>query len=441
MEDLEKQQKIQQARCRTAVDTLTHMFGAVIRKKKPLDRELSSWFRNHTGIGSRDRRLLGDLVFSFFRHWGWLRKVQETDPTGEKSPRRKKNWTAWTEPDWQQLIAVAAFLADIKDPLPASLETPLQSVLKNGEKISMADKVVLLENLFQISLSTNQLMPTRFRSLYYQPEQFDAFLEAQLERPPVWLRCNTVAVAEEVLKELSATEVECERVGELAIKISGRFNINNIKAYNQGQVEVQDFASQTIGKVCAPSEGERWWDTCAGSGGKSLQLYAMLQGKGSIQATDNREHAIKELKKRTDRAKIRLKVGLFDLLKKDPDKEAYDGVLVDVPCSNSGTWRRNPDLRLNFDTEKVKEVAELQFKLLDRAAVAVKPGGVLVYSTCSVTQQETFDNVERFLKAHPEFKGDTFPHPLKDEMVDTCLPLTHDLNDNDSMFVARFTRK
>ncbi|MFO7610035.1 MAG: RsmB/NOP family class I SAM-dependent RNA methyltransferase, partial [Candidatus Krumholzibacteriia bacterium] len=177
-----------------------------------------------------------------------------------------------------------------------------------------------------------------------------------------------------------------------------------------GRVDVQDLASQRIGQAVDAQPGQVVWDCCAGAGGKSLQLAALLEGKGAVHATDLYENKLKDLRKRARRAGwANLRAGLWDgdrLPDFGPEVDrrgGFDRVLVDAPCSGSGTWRRHPDGRLRFAADQLPDLAAVQASLLETAAGAVRPGGLLVYATCSWFTAENEDVVAGFLAARPEF--------------------------------------
>jgi len=167
-----------------------------------------------------------------------------------------------------------------------------------------------------------------------------------------------------------------------------------------------------------------------------------MGNKGNVLATDIRGYKLDELKKRARRAQfcnIRMKAWDGEHL---PSRHLeFDGVLVDAPCSNTGTWRRNPDARWTKDAETVAEMAQLQRTILERVAPAVKPGGLLVYATCSLLQDENEQIVEEFLGKHPEFDADPLQHPVTGEVTAGHLRIWPDEADSDGMYVARLHRR
>jgi 16S rRNA (cytosine967-C5)-methyltransferase len=207
-------------------------------------------------------------------------------------------------------------------------------------------------------------------------------------------------------------------------------------------LEVQDVASQAVGLVCDPDPGERWWDACAGAGGKALHLAGLMGGKGLVVATDVNAARLKEAVRRARRSPFRnLTTKEWDGRHVAGKARSFDGVLVDAPCSAIGTWRRNPDARWTTDRQAIPRLAELQAGILHAAAPGVKPGGTLVYSVCTLTSPETTGVVRTFLEGHPEFQLDPFPHPFTGSATDGTLQIWPQDGDCDAMFIARMIRK
>ncbi len=242
------------------------------------------------------------------------------------------------------------------------------------------------------------------------------WLATQGERPPVWLRARDPGAAAELRAE--GLEV-VEEQG--ALRVIGRRRIEETAAYRAGKVEIRDLASQLLGARAEPRHGQVAWDVCAGRGGKTVQMADALRGKGSVHATDIDPRKLADLKVRVRRAgladHVRIRGWDGEVV---PDfgpeaRRGFDVILVDAPCSSAGTWRRNPDARLRVDPAEAPGRAELQKKLLALAATALRPGGRLVYGTCSWLVEEDEDVaaslpgfvVEDALFGPPEVDADT----------------------------------
>lgn len=190
-----------------------------------------------------------------------------------------------------------------------------------------------------------------------------------------------------------------------ALVYDGEADLFKTPEFHAGAFEIQDIASQAVGWLCAPQAGETWWDACAGEGGKTLHLSDLMQNKGLIWASDRAAWRLQKLKRRAARAEVfNYRATLWDGGVRLPTKTKFDGVLVDAPCSGIGTWQRNPHARWTTEAKDVEELAEVQGKLLENVAKAVKPGGKLIYSVCTLTRRETVGVVENFNRTQPEFE-------------------------------------
>ncbi|MPN34050.1 Ribosomal RNA small subunit methyltransferase B [bioreactor metagenome] len=197
-----------------------------------------------------------------------------------------------------------------------------------------------------------------------------------------------------------------------------------------------------VGLICAPKPGETWWDACAGEGGKALHLSDLMENKGLIWVSDRAEWRLRKLKQRAARAKMfNYRMAAWDGGLKLPTKTKFDGVLVDGPCSGVGTWHRNPHARWTTGLEDVRELAQVQLNLLNHAASAVKPGGKLVYSVCTLTRSETISVVEQFVAAHPEMETLELADPLR-PVGATAPSITYRTEEcgGNGMFVAGWRR-
>ncbi|HXA81258.1 MAG TPA: RsmB/NOP family class I SAM-dependent RNA methyltransferase, partial [Opitutaceae bacterium] len=226
-----------------------------------------------------------------------------------------------------------------------------------------------------------------------------------------------------------------------ALRYTGEKDLFRTPEFQAGAFEIQDLASQFVGHACAPQPGETWWDACAGAGGKTLHLADLMQNKGLVWASDRSARRLTALKQRTARAKIfNYRTAPWDGSARLPTKTKFDGILVDAPCSGVGTWQRNPHARWTTTTTDVRELAAVQLQLLNHAAPALKPGGRLIYSVCTLTRSETTAVAEAFATAHPELE----PQPLfgsgSAAPVSQLTILPHEINAN-GMFIAGWKRR
>ncbi len=413
---------------------LERTLDAVFTDGIPADAWLRNHFRNDRRIGSRDRRLYGEIVFAVLRWFGPLREAFGKRPHS---------------PEWYALGGAAA--EGIADPVCSGwLETVGMNPGSFSALLSLDSPLKRLEAFLSLAgcgksvSGWDCVLPDWARGEISFPvdETFGMYMQ---RRPPLWLRVQG-ADTEKVREQLKREGVETEahsRISNALIVRNPHVNLLNLKFYRQRRIEAQDLSSQCIGLACAPSPGESWWDVCAGGGGKALQLASLMGGKGLVTATDIRPGALKELRKRAGYASLSNihAEGWDGNILPGKLSGSCDGVLVDAPCSSSGRWRRNPDARWTLTKKRLCELNRTQARLLELAQEAVKPGGVLVYATCSLFDCENRGIVEDFLKKHPSFSLEPFPNPITGGVNDgTCRILPQDA-DCDASFTARFRKE
>lgn len=264
---------------------------------------------------------------------------------------------------------------------------------------------------YGIPLWFKDSMEERIRRSGWNRDETERFIRNHGQRPPLWLRINHPSRTAEVIRELKSSGFTVEGQGA-ALQVRGSKGIYELAAYKNGYVEVQDLASQRIGEKVSALPGQMAWDCCAGGGGKTLQIAARPGGeRGAVYASDIREFKLEELRRRVRKAQfhnVRTVVWegetLPDFGKEVQNRGGFHWVLVDAPCSASGTWRRNPDGKWRFNLSGLPALTALQYQLLQNASLAVRPQGRLVYATCSWLAEENEFIVERFLKENPAFR-------------------------------------
>ena len=233
-------------------------------------------------------------------------------------------------------------------------------------------------------------------------------ITAQNQRAEVILRANTLRTNALKLKEILAKEeivADVVKGYPYAVKLTERKNVFRTQAFKDGLFEVQDASSQLVADMLDIKPGMRIIDTCAGAGGKTLHLAALSQNKGQIIAMDIYGHKLLELKKRARRdGAHNIDTRVIDSTKVIKKlKESADRVLIDAPCSGLGVLKRNPGSKWKLQPEFIDNIRKTQAEILDSYSSMVKPGGKLVYATCSVLPSENEKQVEAFLKNHEEF--------------------------------------
>lgn len=358
----------------------------------------------------------------------------------------EQDWLAWDEP-WQphQGIPPLAFwywvmlrLNEDKNlcaPPPGLRDADARQAFfaEFARGLSPEDDAILQpRNLLWFGLRPQwaPLLEERQRASGWSQQQLASFIRQQVMSPPLWLRVSPGGSAHKLAQELLADGVKAE-ASEQGLCARGGADVTRTQAHREGKFEIQDLASQQLAMAVNAKPGDKVWDACAGAGGKSLAIAAPMNNKGMLLATDLHAYKLDELKRRAKRA------GLFNIrsftwtgdaplqLPKEIARQGgFDWVLVDAPCTSSGTWRRNPDARWRFSAKDSAELQQLQSQLINNAAVAVRPGGYLVYGTCSWQWSENESRVEEFIAQHPEFTC----------LEQKCLGAPH--LDADSLFVA-----
>lgn len=218
---------------------------------------------------------------------------------------------------------------------------------------------------------------------------------------PIVLRAN--GNRDEIMQELLNDGIEVSKTNHsiYGLILKNYQNLSETKFYKKGLIEIQDEGAQMVALDIGVKPRESVFDFCAGAGGKTLIFAQMMQNKGFIQAYDALPKRLFELVKRARRAGVSIVKTVTRLPK--PDKK-FDHVVVDAPCTGTGTWRRMPDMKWKLNEKQLKKTVQLQSEILNRAADYVKPGHFLSYITCSLTMDENEAQVENFLSLHPRYK-------------------------------------
>jgi 16S rRNA (cytosine967-C5)-methyltransferase len=264
---------------------------------------------------------------------------------------------------------------------------------------------------------------------------------ALLERAPLDLRVNGARTSREAMLSEFAEAVPTP-LSPFGLRLPTESKVDDRPSFASGLVEVQDEGSQLIALACAPTDGEHVLDLCAGAGGKALAMAAAARGT-TILATDSNRARLAQLGPRAERAEAKIETRLLNPPRELVDladwREAADTVLVDAPCSGSGTWRRNPEGRWRLTEDRLARLTVAQERLLDIGAELVKPGGVLVYAVCSLLSREGAGQVASFLARHSSWISEALPIAGGRPDGDGRL-LTPGYDHTDGFFVARLRR-
>ena len=358
----------------------------ILPMTQPADAALSSYFRSTPKVGQHDRAFIAESVFGVLRRRYWLEYQ-----TGAATPR-------------QLLLAYLSRVAGVSLRQLKSVLTPADTrwaaALRTPAGTPPLDVAAELPQwlvaMLAAELSENEILALG-RALQ-QPAALD-------------LRVNSLlATRDEVLQQLAVEGIIARPTpySPFGIRLESRLALNRHPLFTSGKIEVQDEGSQMLCLLLAPKRREMVVDFCAGAGGKSLMLGALMQSQGRLYAFDVSESRLNNFKPRLKRSGLsnvhpQLLTGENDIKVKRLAAK-IDRVLVDAPCSGFGTLRRNPDLKWRQSARSIAELAAKQRAILNAAAPLLKPGGRLVYGTCSFLRAENQDVIAAFLAAHPQLK-------------------------------------
>ncbi|WP_339320657.1 16S rRNA (cytosine(967)-C(5))-methyltransferase RsmB [Paenibacillus sp. FSL R10-2734] len=301
----------------------------------------------------------------------------------------------------------------------------LRSVLRAGELPVIPDG---LSPAKRISIQySHPLWLVKRWITEYGVDTAEAICAANNEPPAVSVRVNTTMISREALLSQmieQGLQAYASEVSPFGIVVKGGGNLALSSWYRDGYISIQDESSMLVAEAVAPESGMRVLDCCAAPGGKTAHMGELMKDKGSIYANDLHPHKAKLISDQAARLGLDSVVtGSADALELEHtlEHQSFDRILLDAPCSGLGVIRRKPDLKWRKQPEDVASVASLQSQLLQSVSKLLKPGGILVYSTCTTEQTENSEVVAAFLKQNPDFTSITFASPLWNRLEGTAL--------------------
>jgi len=414
---------------RPQLDAIVHALTVILPARVPADSALKHFFRDNPQLGQRDRGIVADTVYAALRRRRLLEHV-----TPHASPRE---------------MALAALVK-----LQGVGISQIEGVLTGEERKWLSGlKALDLATLpFEIRADLPDWVLARLKTRMTEDEIMA--LGQSLQQPaPLDLRVNTLkAPREGVLDRLDHDQVAASetRYSPVGVRVRDKPVLNKHPMFLDGAVEVQDEGSQLVGMLMEPRRGEMVVDFCAGAGGKTLQMGAAMNSSGRLYAFDVSDKRLANLGPRLKRSGLSnvfpQRIANENDAKVKRLRGKIDRVLVDAPCTGLGTLRRNPDLKWRQSEEGLAELTAKQASILAAAASLVKPGGRLVYATCSLLAEENEDIVQGFLAAHPDFTLVPAADVLKRAGVempptDAYLRLYPHVHDTDGFFGAVMERK
>ncbi len=390
------------ARVQAAIDILAAVEAEWRGQGRPADGVIRHYFRSRRYAGSKDRAAVTGHVYAVLRQRAILLwRIQQAGIEFDADDRPRLLMLA-------MLASTAETdLSDLFDGGPHAPEPPsdAEQALVSAMKQAMPDQAPdwvradvpeWLEGPLEAS---------------YGPDWVDIVRASDI-RPPLDLRVNVLKTTREKARaSLAKQDVDCRPtpMSPIGLRTDSHPQLAELDAFKSGRVDVQDEGSQLASLLVDAQPGMQVVDLCAGGGGKTLAIAAAMGGKGQVFACDIDVRRLKNLGPRLKKAAAHnVQVRTIERTR-DPWLDSLAGqahrVLVDAPCSGSGTWRRNPDLKWRLTPEQLDGYADTQRQLLDMAAKLTRPGGRIVYVTCSVFKQENESVVQRFLDGHDGFRS------------------------------------
>lgn len=372
------------------VDQVIVCLLSIFHDHRHADKAIESLFKSHSRWGARDRRFVAETVYEIVRH----RRYFDYLAFGSQ----KSYFMEETKRSLLRLIQVHLFIKEgAWFEFDENDSTFSEDILLGRQKKNVSPEVL---HSFPDALAL--LIKKQFQ------QDYEKVLQSMNQQAEVYLRANRLkATAVEVKEKLHGEDIGAEIISEIpdCLRLTERRNIFATQSFKQGLFEVQDAASQKIALLLGPQPSERICDACAGGGGKSLHIASLMKNKGKVISMDIHEWKLAELKKRAARNGVDVvETKLIEGSKTIKRLEkSFDRVLLDVPCSGSGVFRRNPDAKWKIKSEDLARLNETQKEILNDYAKMVKPKGVLVYATCSIFESENQKQVQTFLENHPEW--------------------------------------
>jgi 16S rRNA (cytosine967-C5)-methyltransferase len=363
------------------LELATDLLHQVLRFDAPADGIVSDFFRKHRALGARERHTLAETTYNVLRHRSLYQHLAQS---GKGEMERRLALLGWQGNE--------GFLR-------AALSEQEQQWL---EKVKAVDRAALPEKL------RHNLPEWLAEPLHASlGDEFWPLVQSLNEPAALDLRVNTVkAKRDEVRAALAKENIDAQPTpySPWGLRIQGKPALNKLELFTQGEVEVQDEGSQLLALMTDAKRGEMVVDFCAGAGGKTLALGASMRNTGRLYAFDTSGHRLAALRPRLARSglsnvyPVQIAHERDDRIKRLAGK--IDRVLVDAPCSGLGTLRRNPDMKWRQSPQAIAELKEKQSAILESAARLLKPGGRLVYATCSLLEDENEAIANIFSEAH-----------------------------------------
>ena len=409
-------------------------------------------------LDARDKGLITEIVYGTVRNLGKLDYILNQFA---KTPVHKMD--VWTRNILRMSLYQILLLEKVPDSAAVDegvklskrhghadkfVNAVLRNYLRGKDRIVWPNREQDPERHLVVRYSIPTWMAKRFLKAYGL-EQAEALCEYFNAPAPIWIRTNTLRISKKDLKarlEAAGYEVEESRHVPEGLRILNGAPVHQMKEFQAGYFTVQDESSMLVALAAEPAGGDKVLDVCSAPGGKATHMAQLMKNKGQIYACDIHKHRLDLIGENCKRLGVEnVQLVLQDGTKlTERWKDPFDVILCDVPCSGLGVLGRRADARWSKETGQITELCRIQKKILDQAAQLVKPGGTLIYSTCTITDEENIDQVRAFLERHPEFYLDeTLPDCWLDMEKGQSgyaqfLPFEDGM---DGFFIARMMRK
>ncbi len=412
------------------IEQVRSVLGEILQWSNPADVVLSRWMRAHPKLGGRDRGEVAEAVFDVLRH---LRRYRQLAESGVGPAARRL----------AILGLSSVFTPELLKPGLSEVE---QQWLAHVSRIDQAG----------LSRAVRHSLPDWLDEKLAALPDADTLVQALNAPAPLDIRVNSMKAERDVMlarlenSQAAHFDPAPTPYSPWGIRLKGRPPVNRWPMFEKGEIEVQDEGSQILACLVAPKRGEMIIDFCAGAGGKTLLLGALMRSTGRLYAFDVSAARLARAKPRFARSGLSNVVPVVIQPEHDQRVKRLRGkahrVLIDAPCSGLGTLRRNPDLKWRMHPESLANLLQTQAGILRQAAACVAPGGRLVYATCSLLPEENELQVERFLAENPDFTLLDAGNIVKDRCENLTVPgpylsLRPDVHGTDGFFAAVLERK
>jgi 16S rRNA (cytosine967-C5)-methyltransferase len=400
------------------------LYKTVLAVKKPADYQVATYFKERRYLGSNDRKFINETFYNVLRQKIYFDAMAEQVIRETNFPERLKDHAvvfmfSLSKQSFSEFELTETFVAltKLSEPNFKALTT-FYAAHQDLDFISSESERFSTRHAFPLWL-------TDVLSKDFSRDELGKLYDALNSSASLVVRANSYKIQPDALRAvLDKENIETTdgKISPFAVIASKRHNLFNLKSFKDGLFEVQDEGSQLISILLNAKPNAKVLDACAGAGGKTLHIAAMMKGKGDIFAFDTDSFRLANIHKRIQRSGLQ-NIRVLDT----PEKFDYfkqrnfgkvDYLLIDAPCSGIGTLRRSPDIKLRTSPDLVREMNTKQTEILNTFADYLKPAGRLLYATCSILKSENDDIIDAFLATHPDFVLKPISDVLNEMKVD-----------------------